>query len=91
MLTSFADVSMEVLDSWSACLDRLPMIDELSKVVRKQLDRPLPWLGSTRGALSHVLHCEKAKTNDSMLQALASSIIKTPGPFERFDCLIIDV
>ena len=38
-----------------------------------------------------MLHFENAKTTESTLHSLAGNIIKTPGPFARFDYLIVDV
>ena len=67
------------------------MIDELSRVVKAPLDRALPWLGSSPSTYNDVLHFENAKTTESTLHSLAGNIIKTPGPFARFDYLIVDV
>ncbi len=96
------NVSREVLDAWSACLDSLPAIDDLRSVINAPLLRPLPYPSWWAGAELHPPDADVATASPGLLAPAVEAICTTLFSRQRngssedslhavYDSLITDV
>lgn len=72
------DVSQDVLDAWSACLDNVPVIDDLRKVINAPLLRALPYPSSwAGGVLLHPPDSDVATASPGLLAPALEGIRST--------------